>query len=242
MLRKLYNLSLSSDKDFARKIRQITGKVPKDLELYKIAFYHRSSSNGRVAGKMSNERLEFLGDAILSCAVGEYLFKKYPMGDEGFLTKMRSKIVKRQTLNAIAEQMGLDLFLLEFNQTDLSDSMLGNALEALLGAFYLENGYEKTKAFIIKKIIRKQLNIKKLEDHDDNFKSQLLEWSQREGAKIHYQVLDKFKKNKRDHFKVSVLINNDEVATAEDYSKKSAEQQASKKALEILTNEKAEAE
>jgi ribonuclease-3 len=241
-LRKLYNLSLSSDREFARKIRQITGVIPRDIELYKIAFYHRSGSNGRDLGKASNERLEFLGDAILSCAVGEYLFKKYPMGDEGFLTKMRSKIVKRQTLNAIAEQMGLDLFLLEFNQTDLSNSMLGNSLEALLGAFYLENGYEKTKAFISRKIIRKQLNLKKLEDLDDNFKSQLLEWSQREGVKIRYQVLDKFKKNNRDHFKVSVIVNNNEVATAEDYNKKSAEQQASRKALELLTSHKEEVE
>ena len=153
---------------------------------------------------------------------------------------MRSKIVKRQTLNAIAEQMGLDLFLLEFNQTDLSSSMLGNALEALLGAFYLENGYVKTKAFISRKIIRKQLNLNTLEHLDDNFKSQLLEWSQREGAKIKYQVLDKFKKNKRDHYKVSVIIDNNEVATAEDYSKKSAEQEASKKALELLTSNKVE--
>lgn len=240
MLRKLYNITLSSDRDFARKIRQITGVIPSDIDLFKVAFYHRSGSNGRDTGKASNERLEFLGDAILGCAVGEYLFKKYPMGDEGFLTKMRSKIVKRQTMNAIAEQMGLDLFLLEFNQTDLSSSMLGNALEALLGAFYLENGYVKTKAFISRKIIRKQLNLNTLEHLDDNFKSQLLEWSQREGAKIKYQVLDKFKKNKRDHYKVSVIIDNNEVATAEDYSKKSAEQEASKKALELLTSNKVE--
>ncbi len=241
-MRKVYNLTLSPDKEFVQQIRIITGKTPKDIELYKTAFYHSSRNNKGKIGAQSNERLEFLGDAVLGCAVGEYLFKKYPAGDEGFLTKMRSKIVKRQTLNEISSQMGLDLLLLKFNETHLSKSMLGNALEALLGAFYLENGYEKTRSFIIKKIIRKELNIEQLESQDDNFKSQLLEWSQKHGTEITYRLEEKFKFDKRDRFKISVLIDGKKTATAEDYNKKSAEQKASEKALNKLNPHPSEEE
>lgn len=230
-MRKVYNLTLSPEREFARSIKMITGIIPRDIDLYKVAFYHKSGCNDRETGTPNNERLEFLGDAILSCVVGEYLFKKYPVGDEGFLTKMRSKIVKRQTLNDIAEQMGLDVLLLKYNHTEISKSMLGNALEALLGAFYLENGYDKTKTFITGKIIRNQLDVEKLESLDDNFKSQLLELCQKTGIKITYRVLQKFKKDKRDRFKVAVYLDEDQVATGEDFSKKSAEQIASKKAL-----------
>ena len=241
-MRRVYNLTLSPERELARSIKLITGYIPSDLELYKVAFYHKSGVNERENGTPNNERLEFLGDAILSCVVGEYLFKKYPGGDEGFLTKMRSKIVKRQTLNEIAEQMGLDVLLLKYNQTDLSKSMLGNALEALLGAFYLENGYEKTRVFIIKEILRNQLDIEKLESLDDNFKSQLLELCQKTGTKITYKVLHKFKKNKRNRFKVAVYIDNQKVATGEEFSKKSAEQIASRKALLTLQSNSSEEE
>lgn len=241
-MRKVYNLTISPDREFARRIKQMTGRSPRDLELYKVAFYHKSSCNDRETGAPNNERLEFLGDAILSCAVGEYLFKKYPGKSEGFLTKMRSKIVKRQTLNDIAEQMELDTLMLQFNQTQLSKSMLGNALEALLGAFYLENGYNKTQSFIVKRIIRTQLDIEHLETLDDNFKSQLLELCQKNGTKIHYKVLQKFKKQKRDRFKVAVFLDNQQIAFGEDYSKKSAEQIASQKALAELEPKSSEEE
>nr|MBS0037205.1 ribonuclease III [Saprospiraceae bacterium] len=233
-MRKVYNLTLSPDKEFARQIKLISGVTPRDLKLYKVAFYHSSGKNNRAEGVQNNERLEFLGDAILGCAVAEYLFKKYPVANEGFLTKMRSKIVKRQTLNEIAEHMGLDILLLNYNQTKLSKSMLGNALEALLGAFYLENGFEKTKVFIISKILHQELDIEGLESVDDNFKSQLLEWAQKEGKSIKYKIEEKYKENKRDRFKIGVLIDGKKVSNGEDYSKKSAEQLASKNALEML--------
>jgi ribonuclease-3 len=184
--------------------------------------------------KMSNERLEFLGDAILSTIVAEYLFKKYPNKDEGFLTKMRSKIVKRQTLNDIADRMGLDVILADYSMGKMSSSMLGNAFEALIGAIYIEFGYEKTKNYVIRNILMKYLDIKELESKDDNHKSQLLEWCQKNGKDINFITLSKFKLDKRDCFKVAVLIDNKEMATAEDFNKKSAEQNASLKVLRIL--------
>jgi ribonuclease-3 len=198
-----------------------------------MAFYHRSMNNDSPK-KMSNERLEFLGDAILSTIVAEYLFKKYPNKDEGFLTKMRSKIVKRQTLNEIADKMGLDVILSEYSLGKLSSSMLGNAFEALIGAVYIEFGYEKTKNYVIKNILMKYLDIKDLESKDDNHKSQLLEWCQKNGKEISFVTLSKFKMDKRDCFKVAVVIDGKEMATAEDFNKKSAEQNASLKVVALL--------
>ena len=135
----------SKDKFFVERLRTVLGFTPSNIYLFKLAFYHKSTLNNQNNEKLelyqSNERLEFLGDALLSFVVGEYLFNKYPSANEGFLTKMRSKIVKRKTLNDLAEQMGLDRLMMEFNQTAISQSMLGNALEALIGAIYLERGF-----------------------------------------------------------------------------------------------------
>ena len=185
-------------------------------------------------GKATNERLEFLGDAILSTIVAEYLFKKYPNKDEGFLTKMRSKIVKRQTLNEIADNMGLDVILSEYSLGKMSSSMLGNALEALVGAIYIEFGYEKTKNYVIRNVLMKYLDMNDLEIRDDNHKSQLLEWCQKNNKEINFATLAKFKLDKRDCFKVAVVIDGIEISTAEDFNKKSAEQTAANKAIEIL--------
>lgn len=185
--------------------------------------------------KGNNERLEYLGDAILSTIVAEYLFKKYPNKDEGFLTKMRSKIVKRKTLNLIADNMGLDVILSEYTQGRMSHSMLGNALEALVGAIYIEFGYNKTKGYIISQILMKYLDIHKLEHSDDNYKSILLEWCQKHGKQVGYKVLAKTKLDKRDRFKVAVLVDGERVSIAEDFNKKSAEQTASRKAVKILS-------
>ncbi len=182
----------------------------------------------------NNERLEYLGDAVLGTIVAEYLFKKYPNSDEGFLTKMRSKIVKRKTLNKIGDKMGLDVLLNEFNNTRLSRSMLGNAVEALVGALYLESGYRGTRRFVVRKILRSYLNVQDLENFDDNYKSQLLEWCQKNGQTVTYKLLSRYKFEKRDRFKVAVLINGEKVATADDFNKKSAEQLASERAMQSL--------
>lgn len=230
---RLYNYYLSEDKDLAQKLRPVIGFTPCRLGLFKRAFYHKSMNNDGKNGT-SNERLEYLGDAVLSTIVAEYLFKKYPYKDEGFLTKMRSKIVKRKTLNDIADQMGLDIILSNYSQGRMSHSMLGNALEALLGAIYIEFGYKKTKQYVIKNILMKFLDIHELETKDDNYKSLLLEWCQKQSMDISYQTLSKSKMDKRDRFKVAVLIDGQQVATAEDFNKKSAEQSASKKAMKTL--------
>jgi len=231
---RLYNYYFSEDRELARRLRSLLGFTPSNINLFKLAFYHKSTSTEKLYAIQSNERLEYLGDAVLGTIVAEYLFKKYPNSNEGFLTKMRSKIVKRKSLNRIADKMGLDMLLNEYNNTRLSRSMLGNALEALVGAVYLECGYHKTKRYVVNKILRSYLDIHELETFDDNYKSQLLEWCQKNGQTVAYKMLAKYKFEKRDRFKVAVLIDGKKMATADDFNKKSAEQTASEKAMHTL--------
>ena len=212
----------------------MTGFVPARLPIFKLAFSHKSSQSTREYAQTNNERLEYLGDAVLGTVVAEYLFKKYPNADEGFLTKMRSKIVKRKSLNAIGDAMGLDVLLNEYNRTRLSASMLGNAVEALVGAVYLEKGYQPTKRFIIQRMLKLYVDMHELETVDDNYKSQLLEHCQKNGKQITYKLIKKFKQDRRDRFKVAVLVGGDEIASADDFNKKAAEQYASKLALRKL--------
>jgi ribonuclease III len=234
LIRRFYNYYFHPDKDLARRLKGLIGFTPTHMSLFKLAFFHKSTFSSNDYAISNNERLEFLGDAVLSTIVAEYLFKKYPNSDEGFLTKMRSKIVKRNSLDEIADKMGLDLFLANYNQTRLSKSMLGNALEALVGAVYIEVGYESTRDYVIRRILRRYLDIHELESFDDNYKSQLLEWCQKNGRQIEYKVMAKYKSEKRDKFKVAVYVDGKKLGTADDFNKKSAEQLASERAMTIL--------
>lgn len=210
------------------------GFMPAQVGIFKLAFSHKSNPSEKAYAIQNNERLEYLGDAVLGTIVAEYLFKKYPNANEGFLTKMRSKIVKRKSLNKIGDKMGLDMLLQEYNQTRLSRSMLGNAVEALVGAVYLEKGYTRTKRFVVKKILRSYVNVHELESFDDNYKSQLLEWCQKNGQSVSYKLVARYKFEKRDRFKVAVMVDGEKMATADDFNKKSAEQTASEKAMHKL--------
>ena len=215
-------------------MKSLIGFTPVNLDIFKLAFSHKSTISDKAYAIQNNERLEYLGDAVLGTIVAEYLFKKYPNSNEGFLTKMRSKIVKRKSLNKIGDKMGLDVLLSEYNQTRLSRSMLGNAVEALVGAVYLEKGYKHAKRYVVKKILRNYVDIHELESFDDNYKSQLLEWCQKNGQTVSYKLLARYKFEKRDRFKVAVMVNGKKMATADDFNKKSAEQTASEKAMLAL--------
>jgi len=236
VVKRFYNYYIAKEKGLARKFKDVLGFVPKNISLFKLAFFHKSmnSGNGTKTDFSNNERLEYLGDAILSTIVAEYLFKKYPSQNEGFLTKMRSKIVKRKTLNQVAASMGLDMILSEYSQGILSQSMLGNALEALVGAIYIECGYPRTRDYVIENILMQHLDVHELETVDDNYKSLLLEWAQKHGKEVEYKLIAKSKLNKRDRFKVGVVINGKQEAAAEDFNKKSAEQTASSLVLTKL--------
>lgn len=231
---RLYNYYWSPDRQLAQRLHSLLGFTPANLAIFKLAFSHKSNNSDRTLGSQNNERLEYLGDAVLGTIVAEYLFKKYPNSNEGFLTKMRSKIVKRKSLNKIGDKMELDVLLSEYTNTRLSRSMLGNAVEALVGALYLETGYHGTKRFVIRKVLRNYVDVHELESYDDNYKSQLLEWCQKNGQTVSYKLLARYKFEKRDRFKVAVLVNGKKLAIADDFNKKSAEQTASEKAMGAL--------
>lgn len=236
-IRRFYNFYLSPEKEFVRRLRRLLGFTPAYLHLFKLAFQHKSSnhdSSTQAYGGQNNERLEYLGDAVLGTIVAEYLYKKYPTEDEGFLTKMRSKIVKRKSLNEIGFNMGLDEILSTYNNTRIAKSMLGNAVEALVGAVYVEQGYKRTTRFIVRRMLRNYVDVEHLESYDDNYKSQLLEHCQKNGQKVDYAVVKRFKQDKRDRFKVAVMVNGRKMAVGEDFNKKSAEQIASRRALQDL--------
>ncbi len=222
---------LGGGKELSYQLDQILGFHPRYLPYYEAALTHRSVNEVLAA---NNERLEFLGDAILGSVVAEYLFKKYPTQDEGFLTELRSRIVCRESLNAIALQMGLDK-LVQFNRADRAlgrSHIFGNALEALVGAIYLDTGYDKTCRFILRIVLRKYVDIEALASTDTNYKNQLLSLAQRRGDKVDYQLISDQQEGARRIFTVAVLINGAEVARGTGYTKKAAGQMASQKALE----------
>lgn len=233
-IRRLYNLFFSKNKGLANKLHDILGFIPGKLYLYELAFLHKSVKQGNSKFKFSNERLEYLGDAVLSLVIGDYLFKKYPYKNEGFLTKMRSKIVKRKTLNEISHKMGLHKILGDYAVGKVSNAMAGNALEALIGAIYLDIGYNKTHSYIINSILRNYLDINELENIDDNYKSQLLEWAQKSGKVISYNLNETEKVNGRDFFKISLYVDEKKISESEAYNKKAAEQKASLLAMKQL--------
>ncbi len=237
-IRRTFNKYLASkeDKLFTEQLEEILGYVPSNLSVYALAFAHKSfgDSNEKFYEVQNNERLEFLGDAVLGTIVAEYLFNKYPNSDEGFLTKMRSKCVNRKMLNHVGAEMGLETFIDMSSSNKMSKSTLGNALEAFIGAIYLDIGYYGTQKFIVHRMLKDFINVIHLEIYDDNFKSQLLEWCQKNKRSISYDIVQKAKVDNRDFFTVAVKIDGVKAAQADDFSKKSAEQKASKLAMDRL--------
>nr|WP_243630189.1 ribonuclease III [Taibaiella soli] len=184
----------------------------------------------------NNERLEFLGDAMLGAIVAEYLFKKYPTQPEGYLTEMRSRIVRRETLNNVALRMGLHK-MVQYNQNDrgLSRShIFGNALEALIGAVYLDKGFVKTRQFILNQMIRPYIDIENIENTDTNYKNKLLSWAQRGSHMLTFDTLDEKMEGSRKLFTIGIVLDGELVASGTGYNKKEAGQVAAQKALEQL--------
>jgi ribonuclease-3 len=215
----------------------ILGYYPKNVEIYEQALLHKSSSILDKDGQpLNNERLEFLGDAVLNVLVSDILYHRYENQNEGFLSKIRSRIVQRESLNKIAIELGLDRLIVASSVTDTPHlSIYGNALEALIGAIYTDQGYRRCKQFLEKKIFDQFIDIDQIASSDANYKSTLLEWSQQHKKllKFHTEsVVTESEKNSR--FLAKVLIDNQEVSEGYGFSKKEAQQDASKKAIEIL--------
>jgi len=235
---RLYKLYLSPHRKYVKTLKNLLGFVPGNLSLYRLAFRHKSVAQAVKKGvKNSNERLEFLGDAVLGSVVAEVLFKMYPYEDEGFLTELRSKIVSRNNLNALARKLGLDS-LIQYDNRMVNSTrqgpLLGDAFEALIGAVYLDKGYDFTKGFLINRIIKSHIDIHTLEQTETNFKSKLIEWCQRHGKDVIFELAQNQDGESSKLFTVQVNIDGDIMGLGKEFSKKNAEKLAAEKACEAL--------
>ena len=224
------------DKEFKQKLKNILGFHPTNLALYKQAFRHSSSSSEINEHQQSNERLEFLGDAILGAVVAEYLFKLFPKKDEGFLTQMRSRIVNGQNLFALSKKFGFDTLLNSrlTKKERLSSSAYGDAFEAFLGAVFIDKGFEKTKKFILNNIIKVHLDMTELLQNDTDYKSQFQIMMQRQKKQFEYTILSEERIGKEKTYSIQLSIEGVEQAVFEHKSKKVAEQRVAQIVLEKL--------
>lgn len=215
-----------NEKKFKSSLKNILGFSPKNLSLYNQAFRHNSVAKEIKEGvKDSNERLEYLGDAVLNAIIAIYLFKKFPYKDEGFLTKMRSKIVSRAHLNQLAVKLGLNKFLLQNTDPGFKfSSMNGDAFEALIGAIYLDKGFASTHNFILNRILKFHVDVEKILETETDFKSKLIEWSQREKKEVQFRVVEENGNSYDKQFIIATVVNGEHIAQGQHFSKKKAEQ------------------
>lgn len=219
-------------------IRTIAGFTPSNIELYRLATLHTSKAKEVDGFKESNERLEYLGDAILGAAVADYLFKKYPYKDEGFLTEIRSRIVNRETLNQLARKVGIPAIVQSDKRNmQLQKVILGNTLEAIVGAVYLDKGYLKCKKFVVDKLIQPYFNLEEVVNSNTNFKSMIIEWSQRNNTAIRFDVTSSKKGKTGKEFIAQVFIDEQPYGQGFGYTKKKAEQDAAQKTCTMLNIE-----
>ncbi|MCR5040354.1 MAG: ribonuclease III [Bacteroidales bacterium] len=228
------------DKALSDYIYNILGFRPKNIALYQLAFTHKSKSEETVGDyHLSNERLEYLGDAVLELVVGDYLFRTFPTQAEGFLTEMRSRIVSRASLNKLAQKLGFDDYIKYKHENSSSGasflSLGGNVFEALMGAIYLDRGFLFSQRVIVDHIIRVHIDLDELQNTDINFKSKLLEWTQKRRKHLEFRLLDETMENHRKIFHVQIFIDNQGYAECSDFSLKRAEQIAAEKTYNMLT-------
>jgi ribonuclease-3 len=220
-------------KDFKNQLINILGYNPGNITLYKTALSHRSVREG---ADENNERLEFLGDAVLSSIIAHYLFRKYPYKGEGFLTEMRSKMVNRQKLNEIALKMGLKKITF-YNKADNAlkiSQIFGNTLEALIGAVYLDKGYKKTQRWVEEYIIMPHLFADDLEGIEINIKNKLYGWANKHGKTVEFATLDESIENGRRLFTIAATVDGQIIAQAKGFNKKDAGHIAAQLAVEKL--------
>ena len=218
---------------FEKQLQNVLGLKPGNLSLYTTALSHRSVKEG---ADENNERLEYLGDAILSSIVADYLFKKYPYKGEGFLTEMRSKMVNRSQLNDLAIKMGLKKITL-YNKFDGSlkgSQIFGNTLEALVGAVYLDKGYRKTHRWVLQHMIIPHLYVDDLENIDINLKNKLIGWASKNGKVLAFVTLEEKLENNRRIFTIAAVLDGEEIALGKGFNKKDASQIAAQLAIEKL--------
>jgi ribonuclease III len=233
-------LPFHKDKELYSSLYSIIGFYPHNIELYKLALMHKSIAKRNAKGKpVNNERLEFLGDAILDAIVGDIVYRHFEGKREGFLTNTRSKIVQRDTLNKLAKEMGVTQLIMSSGHSSSHNSYMGgNAFEALVGAIYLDQGYNACMRFMQKRILSQLINIDKVAYKEVNFKSKLIEWSQKNRVNVDFTMLDESKdENGSPVFNHKIMIEGLEGCEGKGFSKKESQQLAAKFTLERLRKE-----
>lgn len=232
-VRNIFNSRSNKDGNFFIQIKHILGFKPLNMKFYNKAFTHRSMNIRDKEGTPINyERLEFVGDAMLGAVIASHLFNEVPQGDEGYLTKMRSKIVSRDHLNELGKELNLiDLVQSKIAKDNFGNNIHGNLFEALVGAIYLDRGYDYCERFIFNRVIIPHVDIQKLEGKVISYKSLLIEWCQKEKKTFNYNVYEDTGNDDTRHFSVKLSINNKIISKARATSKKKAEEKASKRAF-----------
>lgn len=241
MFRFFENRHKQEDRELLKFLRNILGCKPKNISLYRLSLVHRSRSHIDTKGnKVNNERLEYLGDTVLSTIVGEFLFKKYPHKGEGFLTEMRSKMVSRSALNKLSSKIGLS-DLIKYSRGNVGDgqflSLDGNAFEALVGALYLDKGYHFTYKVLTRKLFSTYMDVDELENTTWNYKGKLIAWGQKNKCSVAFETISIEEIKHRKQYTVQVNIGGLPFETAVNYSIKSAEQLVAEKAFKRIEEE-----
>jgi ribonuclease-3 len=223
--------------EFSSRLKKLTGIRTSNLRLYEAAFIHRSASFCLPDGKrINNERLEYLGDAVLDAILSDYLFETFPDANEGFLTKIRSRVVNRDVLNQLALSVGIDKLLVSnVNSAHLTRNLYGDAFEAFIGAVFLDKGFKKTKELFIRKVFRKYLDLTTIVTTDTDYKSLVFEWVQKHKTSLTFKYNEDYDfKQKKSVFTTTLIINREEYGKGQGASKKEAEQEASGQAWQRL--------
>ena len=239
LIRNILNSRSNKGGNFFLQLSKILDYKPKNKELYVKAFTHRSLNLKDDEGNAVNyERLEFVGDAMLSAVIASYLYEKVPHGDEGYLTKMRSKVVSREHLNELGKELKLiDLVESKIPTSNFGNNIHGNLFESLVGAIFLDKGYKQCEKFIFKRVIKPHVDIETLEGKIISYKSLLIEWCQKEKKSFDYNVYEDTGNDDLKHFSVKLSINNKVISKARATSKKKAEEKASRRAFFAFQNE-----
>jgi ribonuclease III len=235
--RRINGTYLLDKREFSSRLKKILGFSPGNLELYEVAFIHRSATfilpNGK---KVNNERLEYLGDAVLDAILSDYLFEKFPEANEGFLTKIRSRIVNRDVLNQLAVSMGINKILIsKVNSSHLTKNLYGDAFEALIGTVFLDKGFKKTKRLFIKNVLNKYLDLDLIIKTDSDYKSLVFEWVQKHKSNLIFTYKEEYDFDmKKSVFSTTLFIDKQEFGEGHGSSKKEAEQEAASRAWKRL--------
>lgn len=221
--------------ELAQVLERIIGFYPNQISIYRQAFLHKSLlQNNEFKSFESNERLEFLGDAVLDSIISHYLFNKFPKKDEGYLTKLRSRLVSRQNLNNLGVKIGLDE-LMKMNLERVSKSIYGDALEALIGAIYLDKGYPSAQKFVEEKLLQNHIDIEEVIQTETDFKSRVIEWCQKEKLNFDFKITEEEERNEM-LYTAELIINKETKGKGTAFTKKEAEQLASEQFYKQITS------